>query len=421
MCLDATGKLVRPIDRAKGAVLYYALILAGGEDMHGPLPIAEFISTVQSTHFIAIFLLSVMHALKERTGCKGIIINKIEVDFSLASIQAIMKSCNDTNLSNHLKYLYDLVQKANYKNNSPNFTVAHICSVHIHRAVARKLHRMTRDREVHQVAKMFLAQLIHSDTLQFAEAIFTNMVIVFATKSKTNLVDIAMQEMKSMHANNLCIKIEAHDTPDQVDVDDPEDIETALRHGSPFFQHFHVIMTQITNENKNQQCRAESTKNMFYLPSFLDYILEYYMPFFPLWSALVICTFGILRDSNQPVENWFKNMKYLIFPLKSSIQVARFVRVLADNILPRLLERKYSLKTERQRKNMLKARKPKNTAAKTKAKSSTPETNRDEKKKKIRRPYRGIWRRKAGIGLNEIILLLLKTWSRQRKSVRTSG
>lgn len=381
--LDATGKLVKRIDGAKGDVLYYALILAGGEDMDGPLPIAEFISTVQSTHFITIFLSSVMHALKVRTGCKGIAINKIEVDFYLASIQSIMKACNDTNLANHLKYLYDVVLRAEYKDKIPNFTVVHICSVHILRAVTRKLHQIIRSSEIHQVAKMFLTQLIHADTMQSAETIFNNMVIVFGNKLKTNVVDTAMQNMESMYCGSPNIKIEADDsTSDQVDVDDPEGIEAALRHGSPFYKHVQVIMIRTMKENNSQQCGAESTENIYYLPSFLEYILEHYMPFFPLWSALVIRAFGILRDSNQPVENWFKNMKYLIFPLKSRIQVARFVQALVDNILPRLLERTYSLNTELQQKNKLKTKKQRKRKTEAKPKSPTLKTKQIKKKKK---------------------------------------
>lgn len=345
---DATGKVIGRIPGEQRNVLYYALVLPAFED-YGTLPIAEFISTVQSTQYITIFLMSVITAIKQRTGCKRKIIAKIEVDYSLASIQAIMKACNDTTLSIHLKELYELIKLPHYELVVTSFIVVHICSVHILRAISRKLHYFTRSRNVHQIAKMFISQLIAACDLEPAEEILRDMVHVFETKNETEKVKIALKNMSWMYTAENRLKYEDEGT-DAENTDDAEDIEAGLRHGSPFYKHFNQIIEPLQQELKDRICTTNETPNEYYLPGFLRYLMEFYMPFFPLWSAIIIRCFSITEETNQPVESWFKTLKHFILQLKTRTQVARFVQQLAENIKPRLM-RKYSLTTERQRKN----------------------------------------------------------------------
>lgn len=379
---DATGKIVGMIPGDRRYVLYYALILPAFED-YGTLPIAEFISTVQSTQFISIFLMSVITAIKQRTSCKRKVICKIEVDFAMASIQAIMRSCNDTTLSNHLTVLYELIKIPNYQLNVPSFIVVHICSVHILRALSRKLHQLTRSRDIHQIAKMFISQLITACDMEKADRIFRDMVLVFGTKNEAEEITSAIKKMSSMYTDENFPKLEAEDEKSSEDrsTSDVEDIESGLRHGSPFYKHFHGIMESVGNKMNNKKCCNNEKANKYFLPEFLRYLMEYYMPFFPLWSAIIICCFNITEDTNQAVESWFKTLKHFIHQLKTRIQVARFVQQLAENIKPRLM-RRYSLTTERQRKNRIEKK-----LNETKSVEQPTKDNDKTQKKKKRAPW----------------------------------
>ncbi|CAH1114929.1 unnamed protein product [Psylliodes chrysocephalus] len=360
MNFDATGKIVAPIPETNTPILYYALIIEGSSsNKYGQLPIAEFISAVQSTLYITIFLSTFITALKTRTGGKNII-NKIEVDFCIASIQAIMKAFNDINLSSYLSNIYTWAQKSILPENILNITVIHICSVHTLRATIRKINYYRANRKLRQIAKMFVTELIHAKTLKEAEEIFEDMMIVFCSKFDGDSVRNAVKKLKQLH-------ITLHDESDIPDptttnnektstsyiVDDDDntlDIESSLRHSSPFHLHFANYFENNRHNIENKSIENVNT-NSLYLPEFFEYFQEYYLPFFPLWSAMVIAYFGILRESNASVEGWFKILKHHILNKQINIPVSRLVRILSNEIKPRITERKYSLITSRQRKN----------------------------------------------------------------------
>lgn len=73
---------------------------------------------------------------------------------------------------------------------------------------------------------------------------------------------------------------------------------------SPFFKHFTSILP-VQFESQ------ESTDlNQFYNPQILKLIMEKYMPFVPLWSALLIRqVYDVDQFSNAYVENHFGNLK----------------------------------------------------------------------------------------------------------------
>lgn len=60
--------------------------------------------------------------------------------------------------------------------------------------------------------------------------------------------------------------------------------------------------------------KDSSIKNELYCPVFVLYLLQHYFPFLPLWTALLIALiFGINKDSNAPVEVFFKHLKIHIW------------------------------------------------------------------------------------------------------------
>ncbi|XP_053395735.1 uncharacterized protein LOC128555931 [Mercenaria mercenaria] len=94
--------------------------------------------------------------------------------------------------------------------------------------------------------------------------------------------------------------------------------EKTIRQASPFSEIFDVIATSISSSQSEDENLDESNK--FYCPEALQCLLDKFMPIVSLWSGIVLslCSVSTLnespdyyisRDTNSPVENWFKYIK----------------------------------------------------------------------------------------------------------------
>lgn len=114
-----------------------------------------------------------------------------------------MKYCADTNISSYLHDLFIWSQTQRIRNIDPPLPIVNICSVHILRAVTRKLHCLTDVIEIRKVEKMFLTKLIHSSDLQQADVIFHDLITVFGSKNYSEHVNNALIKLKKMAAFDL--------------------------------------------------------------------------------------------------------------------------------------------------------------------------------------------------------------------------
>lgn len=76
------------------------------------------------------------------------------------------------------------------------------------------------------------------------------------------------------------------------------------------------------------------------------------MPYFPLWSAVAISQYGLSRDSNAPIENYFKILKHNILDGETRIPAPRFITKNLEIIQARLKERQFPLTTSRQKRQI---------------------------------------------------------------------
>ncbi|XP_025994314.1 sentrin-specific protease 3-like [Solenopsis invicta] len=92
-------------------------------------------------------------------------------------------------------------------------------------------------------------------------------------------------------------------------------------------------------------------KNHLFVPQFMTYLIDELLPYYPLWSAILIKEFDIRRHLNAAVENWHKIIKHYLFDGKMRQLIPRAINTLAKNVHNRLLQRKYGTRTTRQMKN----------------------------------------------------------------------
>ncbi|XP_066583776.1 repetitive organellar protein-like [Prorops nasuta] len=119
-----------------------------------------------------------------------------------------------------------------------------------------------------------------------------------------------------------------------------------LRAQSPFYKDFFKIY-----ENILAAKNSTNESNPYYSQSFVIYLLNYIMPFYSMWSAMVIFELNLLRDSNAPIENYFKILKENLFNKEKKVIVPRFIQRSEELLEGRLRNFNCDLRTTRQRKN----------------------------------------------------------------------
>ena len=100
--LDATGSIVRKIEKFHKRILYYALVVRHPEAQISPLPLAEMLTSehtnVEITHFLSKWSYNLKKDLNKQTT-----ISHVEVDFSWPMLHSVCNCFNTQSLDLYLK------------------------------------------------------------------------------------------------------------------------------------------------------------------------------------------------------------------------------------------------------------------------------------------------------------------------------
>jgi len=158
---------------------------------------------------------------------------------------------------------------------------------------------MKNSRQIH-LAGMAIAKLIHCDKLSEARNVFRSLIKVF----NLNIQDPDYDECLDM-ISNVTSDVNDNIIDGDVNLDKAEETieditETVdrTRRKSPFYETYDIFTTVLAEKNE-----TGGKPNENYCPAFIQYLINHLMSYYGLWSALEICKFGILRDSNAAVEN----------------------------------------------------------------------------------------------------------------------
>lgn len=130
------------------------------------------------------------------------------------------------------------------------------------------------------------------------------------------------------------------------------EITNAIRDKSLFYQKFLELHTNVLS--KESEMIFTNDINEYHCPAIVNYILQYILFFYSMWSAVVIKKFYILRDLNQSVENNFKITKNYFFAKQKHIMTTRFIQQLEALVEGRIRELEYPRITEKQKISRLK-------------------------------------------------------------------
>lgn len=339
------GSIVAKPPNVSKQIYYYAMVLPGCEN-YTAIPVAEFISSEHKTVFINFFL-SLFRDNMNRITSRHPVIDKIETDFSLALIQSALQTFNGMSISEYMQFVYNWNSKKEGADDI-HLTVVHICATHTLRTVMKKAKSLFKLKSARNVAAFLIYIEINSlRQLICRKCIFRNAVVIFGLEKKTKDFDKQLNYCTSLHIEDENENIHEEELSD----DDEKFSETAKRQRreSPYYEAFHDIISSTRASKTNIGKKI----NEFYSEELILNLDEYIMPYFPIWSAVTLRQFGLSRDSNACVENWFKVVKADIFQTKLHVPATRFIQKMETYLVGRLREREYTLKTNRQMKNKL--------------------------------------------------------------------
>lgn len=336
--LDATGSIIAQPKELNSAttIYYYALIMPGNKENVGPLPIAELISAKHDVTAIQHFLDVFNYNLKKISAQK---INKLETDFSLALLQSACKAFNGMNLSSYIQYMYDEYEK-NMKTDV-KVTALHVCSSHFIKTVSQKTKKCYPKKEqkhMRSIATSLIAKMLHCKCVSDTAEVYVVFVRLFGLKNKCTDFNELVTSVK------IIVEDVSSDSTSYI----PPETESGIsceRKASPYYRAFKRIEISALD-----RCSTIPVSNPFFSTDLSEYVAEFLLPYFPLWSAVAISQYGLSRDSNAPIENYFKILKHNILDGETRIPAPRFISDNLEIIQARLKERQFPLTTSRQKR-----------------------------------------------------------------------
>ncbi|KAJ8671599.1 hypothetical protein QAD02_002858 [Eretmocerus hayati] len=329
--LDATGSILKKFFSWLKMIYVYALILPGN-GVYPPLEVATFASSSHTTEDVSICLDKVARNMKLVTTRRPVM-DKLSLDFSLVLIQSASRSFNGMSLTVYIRLVYYAMKRGEYLT---HLTVIHICSTHVLGTTKKKVKAIMPDKGHQRLALKGVTMLVHSTSLKEARIIVKHLIIVFGEKNEPielekSLSFLASSEIESFE--DSCNKEATEKTLRKMD----SKIVPIKR--SAFGIHFQKLKKAVLDK-----CATGRKKNPFYSSKWITYLFDFLLPYLPLFAAFQIARFGILRDSNAPVENYWRIEKRDVLRGLKRVSTPRYVQIKSELHKAKLRERRYELR-----------------------------------------------------------------------------
>lgn len=163
-----------------------------------------------------------------------------------------------------------------------NFTVLHLCSSHIIKAVTQSFSKQTGDNAVKEYATYCFGLLLNSTTLQEALNLFQDMSMLFMSMNNSNEVVSAKNTLDEKILKSKPTAVDQTLTTNVEDMESSSNIKTICGQ-SPFTNLFKSVL------EKTRCAPTESGKNNeFYCPGITTVLINNYMGIFSLWSGILL-------------------------------------------------------------------------------------------------------------------------------------
>ena len=218
-------------------------------------------------------------------------------------------------LYDYINLIYDEVENSTIK--QKKLTVLHVCSSHLMTTFRKKVKSIFPGKEEsdeRRIASYIMADLIHATNKNTARTVFENFIKIFGFQKEPNNFKLLIETVLSTTT------LESQEYGD-LGNDLTKDTEAGKRNSSLYYKFFSDLKDEIVkNESLSQ------IVNKYYSQDLVNYVLDFLMPYFSLWSAAGIQRYDLARDSNAPVENFFKIFKSNNLENERIIKIPRFMQ-----------------------------------------------------------------------------------------------
>lgn len=316
------------------------------------LPLAEFISTAHDQVSISRYLTSIKSKLE---------VNRIKlakflvVDMSWALINAVLLSFNNCNLPNYINWCYYMIFKTKEKDLTRVMkTRIFLCSTHFLKNIIKHSKKIDCTTAIRKTFIFMFSLVQNALTINEIEYYLINIHNVFNSKYFDPTVAFSLKclgdYIKKRNLNNL-------ETDDTYSKDEANrnlefslfvketnifisvDFEFEVKKCSPFKTYFDkkvVNYNQMIKKKESETSVDTYILNEFFCPELFD-LLNDYLYILPLWTGLLINPETIsyitkTRLTNNPVENWFNQVKNHILT-KKKVSTTEIVGSFYKNVL----------------------------------------------------------------------------------------
>lgn len=191
---------------------------------------------------------------------------------------------------------------------SSKCTVLHICAAHMLKIFQNLIAQSTNINDVRKFWLYVLARLQTSTSLDIASQLVEDLSTILKSKLLSKQATRALKRLNNAIQMQDPI-VEEVDEVGKTCTSQETLGEETLRLQSPFYNHFKHIVENAYVSN------TLVDKNPYYIPELAEKILKQYLPFFPLWSGVLLqepdrnVTEGSNRDTNAVVESHFATIK----------------------------------------------------------------------------------------------------------------
>ena len=315
---DATGTVIQNIKKQKKPLLYSLVVHDNLQKQI--IPVAEFITTSHSINSIVSYLIMIKNILEQNISLKTsyVVAPIIVVDHSWALIGAVLRAFNNTSVLMYLFIVFDIIVKKENKEVGMVLTKIYICSTHMLKIIITKTKNVSGSKKAKNALIFSFTLLQNSTTLESFDLILENIYNIFNRKFISSITiesikfiknEMSQRELKHYYDFYENENLYENNFEKYQKIVHQENINPSVKKASPFSMYYNDLITKFSKKDNN------STKDLndFYNPELFKIIQNklYLMPF---WTGLLFkkthnLLNNVTRLTNNPVENWFNNVK----------------------------------------------------------------------------------------------------------------
>jgi hypothetical protein len=288
------------------------------------LPVAEMLTTNQTSLNIEIFLIKIIASIKRLTTVHTNIANYIVIDCSFAEMNAIAKS-NGLTLEKYLKELFMAYEKKDMKSIDGLCLIAW-CSSHFTKIVVKDVKKNypgKGNNNIRGVVVEIIMEMMSCESFSDLDFYIKQMLVLFKKKYMDDELKLTHQKFSSYFHNRK------NDDLDNDDSDMKDDFEVeefrVLYKSSPFYQLYSTFFNQIKDS-----VHPSAEVNRFYNVDFGLQVLKKYVAYLPLFAGpFMKLDHFKARPNNGAIERFFglekKDNKDRHFGTRKPERVGRFI------------------------------------------------------------------------------------------------